>query len=143
MPPVYFFGGLALMVALHLLLPVRQWLDWPWRWLGALLMLAGVSLVLWCALLFRRADTAIRPFQESSTLVMSGPYRLTRNPIYLSMAAALAGLAVLLGSLSPWLIVPAFIAWIDVRFIRREEPMLAARFGEEYAAYRSRVRRWI
>jgi protein-S-isoprenylcysteine O-methyltransferase Ste14 len=108
-----------------------------------MLLALGAALVLWPAGLFNRAGTTIRPFERSSALVVSGPYRLSRNPIYLGMATMLAGVGVLAGSLTPFLVVPAFMGLIEMRFIRKEEAMLQEAFGAEYAAYRARVRRWI
>ena len=73
----------------------------------------------------------------------SGPYRFTRNPMYLGMTTALTGVAILLGTLTPFLLIPLFAAWIDFRFISREETMLVGTFGEEYERFRREVRRWI
>ena len=106
-------------------------------------MLAGLALILWVAKLFDRAGTTIKPFQESSALVVRGPYRLSRNPIYLGMVAALLGVGTMLGSLTPFAIVAVFAWAIDRRFIRREEAMLEATFGAAYAEYRTVVRRWL
>ena len=67
----------------------------------------------------------------------------TRNPMYLGLTLTLVGIATLLGSLSPWLVVPAFAVAISRLFIRHEEQTLQERFGDEYLAYRKTVRRWI
>jgi protein-S-isoprenylcysteine O-methyltransferase Ste14 len=143
MPPVVLLMALVAMGVLHALLPLAQPLSGAGRLLGALPIAAGVALVLWSAGLFRRARTTIVPFEESSSLVAHGPYRWSRNPIYTGMLAVLAGTALALGSLSPWLVIPAFAWWIQRRFIRGEEAMLRARFGAEYDAYCARVRRWV
>ena len=68
---------------------------------------------------------------------------MSRNPMYVGLAAALVGVATLLGSITPWALAPAFVWLIQTRVIRVEEEMLATKFGEVYATYRSRVRRWI
>src|SRR5438094_494295 len=88
-------------------------------------------------------EAPILLFQEASAVIPSGPYRFTRNPIYLSMASLLLGAAVFAGSLSPFVVVPAFILIIEKLFISTEEAMLAQRFPAEYAAYSARVRRWL
>jgi protein-S-isoprenylcysteine O-methyltransferase Ste14 len=93
--------------------------------------------------LFARHGTAIRPFDRSSALVISGPYRFTRNPMYVGLVAMLIGLALMLESLSPLLVVAAFAWIIATRFIAVEERMLDERFGTAYAEYRARVRRWL
>jgi protein-S-isoprenylcysteine O-methyltransferase Ste14 len=93
--------------------------------------------------LFRRARTGVVPFSEATTLVTGGPYRFTRNPMYLGMAGILVGTAIWLGSVTPWLVLPAFMAIIVERFIAPEEAMLERTFGEHYARYRAAVRRWL
>jgi protein-S-isoprenylcysteine O-methyltransferase Ste14 len=142
-PPQYFLVALLSMVGLHFLLPVRQLLPSPWRYLGILAIAGGIALVLWAAGLFRRAGTPVRPFERAAVLVLDGPYRFTRNPMYLGLSVVLLGAAALLGSLTPFLVVPVFVGLLDRLFIRREEEALTARFGEDYRALGKRVRRWL
>ena len=142
-PPTYVLLSVVLMVSLHLLVPVRQLIVGPSRLLGIIPMAAGLAVVLWAARIFRRSETTIKPFENSSTLVLRGPYRVTRNPIYLGMVCALAGVAVAAGSATPFLVVPAFMYLIDRRFIRKEEAMLGQTFGSQYQAYKGKVRRWL
>lgn len=113
------------------------------RWIGVAPVVVGVALVVWSAMLFSRASTAIEPGRVSSQLVTSGPYRLSRNPIYVGMTLVLLGWAVWLDAASALLGAPAFMAIITQRIIRHEERMLSERFGGEYAVYRALVRRWI
>ena len=142
-PPVYFLAALGVMALLHWYLPVLQLLGWPHRLAGAALIVLSIALLLWAAILFKRADTGIVPFTPTTALVASGPYRFTRNPMYLGMAGILVGTAVLLGSLAPFVAIPLFMVLIEWRFILAEEAMLAAAFGEAYAEYKVRVRRWL
>lgn len=142
-PPTYCLLAVAIMICLHFLAPVRQVIVDPFRYLGVLLSGAGLALVLWAAGTFRRAGTTIRPFERSSALVVQGPYRLSRNPIYLGMVSGLVGIAVMAGSITPFLVVAAFGYLIERRFIRAEEAMLKETFGPAYLAYGSRVRRWL
>lgn len=142
-PPVYLLASMLLVIGLHLLVPVRQVIRSPYRYLGAIPLAAGFAVVLWAARIFERSETTIKPFETSSTLVVRGPYRVSRNPIYLSMVVALLGVATLAGSIMPFLVVPAFAVLIDRRFIRAEEAHLERTFGPQYDAYRKRVRRWI
>ena len=142
-PPVFFLAALLLMAALHRALPLATVFVPPWSYPGAVLLVAGLVVTIVSANAFARAGTAIRPFEESSVLVVSGCYRFTRNPMYLGMLLVLLGVAVLLGSATPFL-VPLLFAWlIQQRFIRHEEAMLEERFGDEYRAFRARVRRWL
>jgi len=142
-PPTFFLVAVTLMVCLHFLAPARQVILPPYRWLGVVPIAGGVAMVLWVAGIFRRAGTTIKPFQESTELITGGPYRVTRNPIYLGMVCALVGVAVVAGSLTPFLVVPLFAWLIDRRFIRAEEAMLEQTFGARFAAYKARVRRWL
>src|SRR2546426_1316558 len=142
-PPVYFLLHLLVMVGLHLFVPFARWIPSPLNYLGVAPMLAGIVLALSGRSLFIRHGTTVRPFEESSALVVSGPFRLTRNPMYLGMALFLAGVAVCLGTVTPWLAVPAFVWLITARFIRHEEAMLEQRFGVQYREYKKRVRRWV
>lgn len=143
MPPVYLLTAIAAMVAIHYLFPGRQLLDAPWSWLGAVPIGAGLGLVLWVATLFRRRRTTIKPGDVSSALVTDGPFRVSRNPIYLGMTSILVGTAIALGSLTPWLVLPVFVWLVGYNVIPVEEAMLADVFGQSYADYCARVRRWI
>jgi protein-S-isoprenylcysteine O-methyltransferase Ste14 len=142
LPPVYLLIAVLAMSALHAFLPVRQLIQWPWRWAGVGLivfaLVPGVSAVRG----FILRKTTLKPGGVSSQLITDGPYRFTRNPMYLGMTLLLAGTAVLLGSLGPWLIVPLFVYVINHNIIPIEEAMLVEAFGEEYRQYRARVRRW-
>jgi protein-S-isoprenylcysteine O-methyltransferase Ste14 len=143
LPPVWLALSLAAMVLLDLFAPLAGPLPRGLRLAGVLPIGAGLGLILWCAGLFKRAETTIVPFQESSALVTGGPYAWSRNPIYAGMLLILSGTALALGTLAPWLVLPVFAGIIRARFIAGEEAMLRTRFGAEYAAYCGRVRRWL
>lgn len=142
-PPAYLLMALVAMLVLHACLPVRRWLQPPWSWLGVVPFFLGGVLTVRAAALFDRLGTPVRPFERSTVLVLDGAYRYTRNPMYLGMVTALSGLALLLGSVTPFVIPPLFAFFIQKRFIVPEEAMMERLFGEEYAAYKGRVRRWL
>ena len=98
------------MVALHFVAPAKQLVVMPWRLAGGLLMVAGLVLNVWADRLFKDAGTTVKPFDPSTSLVHTGPFSFSRNPMYAGMLLALAGLALALGSVVPWFIVPLF-AW--------------------------------
>lgn len=143
LPPVYFLAALVSMGALHFFLPITHILEPPTSYSGSFLFVAGVVVVLWSARLFNRAGTTIKPFQESSVLVTGGPYRYSRNPIYLGLVFALIGIGFLLGTLSPFVVVPVFIWLVQRRFIQPEEAALEKTFGSAYGQYKRQVRRWL
>ena len=142
-PPVYLTMTIILMVVLHYLFPVIHVFAAPWSFSGIIPLVAGLIIIIWSARLFNQAQTAIIPFKESSQLVTGGMYRFTRNPMYLGMVFILLGIALLLGSLTPFIPIPLFAWLITSLFISKEEDMLEERFGEEYLEFRTRVRRWI
>lgn len=141
-PPVWLLLCAVAMFALDRWLPLVQFypsLPWP-AWF---LMAPGLLLVLVAANLFKRAETGVVPFSKSTTLVTSGIYRITRNPMYLGMALVLAGAAIKIGSLSAWLPVIFFVFIIQRQFIRNEEIFLTAIYGDEYRRFCKKVRRWL
>jgi len=143
LPPLLLLAALATMLALHMLLPLLLLPLFPWRAPGAVFGTAGVALVLWAGTIFTRVGTAIHPLARSSFLVRSGPFRFSRNPIYLGMVLILTGAALALGSATPWLIIPVFIGALARQVIAGEERKLTAEFGAEYLEYCTRVRRWL
>ena len=112
--------------------------------IGAGLGLGGSAVLLaaWGILHLRRARTPVEPGHVPSALVTSGPYRFTRNPLYLGQLLFLLGLGL---AAFPWLLPGAAVQalLLDRLVIPSEEARIAARFGEAFEAYRARVRRWI
>jgi len=142
-PLLFMFALIAAMLALALFLPVLRVLNAPATWFGAVPLAAGALLIAASAGLFRRRNTTLNPFGESSALVQDGLYRYSRNPMYLGMLLVLAGVALWLGRLLPFLALPVFALVVSSQNIRKEERALEARFGNDYRRYKERVRRWI
>jgi protein-S-isoprenylcysteine O-methyltransferase Ste14 len=134
---------MIVMVALHFLSPVERIIPFPWDLLGVLPLVLGAALNLIADKAFRDAKTTVKPFQESATLVTDGVYRISRHPMYLGFVLILLGLAILLGSLTPLLVVPIFAVVMDRVFIVIEERMLAEKFGQAWLDYKAKVRRWV
>ena len=111
-------------------------------WLGVLLVAAAVALMAWAVAAMRRAHDG-DPVGGGQPAGHRGAVRLSRNPIYLADALAYLGVTLLVGSWWPLLVLPAVLLAMLRLVISREEEHLAARFGADYAAYRSRVRRWV
>lgn len=116
----------------------------PMRWIaGVLLALPALALGAWSLANMHRAGTSPNPHQASKVLVEAGPYRVTRNPMYLSMVLVCAGLACAFRATWAVVLLPV-AAWLVNRWvIAPEERYLTERFGDAYTAYRARVRRWI
>ena len=142
LPPTYLLIEMIAMLVLHFLFPV-VWIVPPvWNLLGLVFLVAGVSMNLIADKAFHQAGTTVKPFEESSTLVTDGIFQISRNPMYLGFVLILGGIAVLLRSLSPILVILAFVALINNSFIKAEEEMLAVKFGSSWEQYKSRTRRW-
>ena len=127
-----------------------QWLLTDWRFtfpgkegVGLLLALAGVASAVWASRAFARRETTISPHGTPTALVAEGPYRYTRNPMYLGMLLLLLGIAVGFGGVALFAAPLAFFAIISTTQIPAEEARMLAIFGDEYTAYRARVRRWV
>ena len=143
LPPTYLLSAIVLMTILHFLFPWRHILTGLWRLLGVVPFLTGLTMNLAADRLFKQHETTVKPFEKSTFLIVSGVYRISRNPMYLGFVLVLLGIATIMGSLSPWIVVPVFAVLMDVVFIQTEERMMAAEFGESWLAYKARVRRWL
>jgi len=143
LPPTYFLIAILVAICLHLFIPLRQLLVFPWRLVGVLPLLAGIVLNLVADQSFKKRNTTVKPFEKSSALVTDRVFGFSRNPMYLGMTLILLGVALLLGSLTPLAVVIALPVLLDRLFIVPEERMLEASFGDEFRRYRQRVRRWV
>lgn len=142
-PPFLFATAIGAGIVLHL--------AWPWpfmtnavRWpLGVMLSIAGVSMFVAAIRAFGAAGTPVPGNRSPTTIVRSGPYRFSRNPIYVAFVLIHLGVAAWFGSW--WLLVTlgASIGVIATSVVPREERFLEARFGSLYSAYKASVRRWL
>ena len=117
--------------------------GWLAGW-GLVLALAGLALMIWAGWTMRRAQPTVDPHGPPRHLVTSGPFRLSRNPIYVADAMILAGLCLAFRApLAALPLVAGFVLVISARFIPHEEQRLAQAFPEAFATYRQRTRRWL
>lgn len=144
-PPLMYAVGLVIGWALNhwwpLLLPEN--VSWAREILAMICIAAWLVLMLWAFATFRRARTAIIPNRPAATIVIDGPYRITRNPMYVSMTAAYLGITLLIDSWWPLFLLPIVLIVIRRFVIAREERYLTDAFPLEYPAYCARVRRWL
>jgi protein-S-isoprenylcysteine O-methyltransferase Ste14 len=110
---------------------------------GGALIVAGLGLCWWSVGLFRSKHTSIIPIRPSAALVLTGPYRWTRNPMYLGLLLAYIGAALALQLIWGLILLPIVVVAVDRLVIRKEERYLGRAFGPAYDDYRRRVRRWI
>jgi protein-S-isoprenylcysteine O-methyltransferase Ste14 len=143
-PPLVFLGFTLLGVALrHTVGPIPFPATFGARLLGVLVLLLGVGTVLSARTLFGRSGQSPIPWKPTPELIVRGPYRFTRNPMYVGITTVQAGLGVALGNV--WISVLAPIALVTVHFIAvlPEERYLAEKFGASYREYRAKVRRYL
>jgi protein-S-isoprenylcysteine O-methyltransferase Ste14 len=141
-PPVYFLLALIMMGLLARYAPMSHLIYIPLRVFGGLLILAGFAITASSAYTFKLAGTPVKPFEEPIKLVTDELYRFSRNPMYLGMMIMLAGIWIMLGKLSPVIVIPVFFLIIQEGFIKYEEAFLEEKFGDAYLDYKDRVYRW-
>jgi protein-S-isoprenylcysteine O-methyltransferase Ste14 len=134
---------LAATLVLDWLLPFPPIMPSLLRWLGVLLVLSGLFLAFMAARQFLQAHTTLDPHSPVSALVTVGPYRFSRNPIYLGFSLFLVGLPLALGTYWGLPMLLAFIPLMNRLVIQHEETYLGRKFGEHYARYKVGARRWL
>ena len=143
MPTNYFMVLLVLSIASYFLFPVKNIIYPPLTYAGFILILFGIVLNLWTDRLFKENNTTVKPYLEPTTLITSGPFSVSRHPMYLGMASVLLGVAVYHGALVTFAFPALFIVLMEVLFIPFEEETLIRIYGADYRNYREKVRRWI
>ena len=144
LPPTYFMILLSLSVGSHFWFPISR-IAYPsyTRVLGIMFIGFGATLNMWSDYLFKKNKTTVKPHEAPTTLETSGPFRISRHPMYFGMTLILLGVAMLTRSLSSVLLAALFAVLMDVLFIRLEEKTLERLFGEKYVVYKKKVRRWV
>lgn len=143
LPPKIVLIVILAMLVLHLVFPLAVIVPAPISYSGVAVAALGGGMIVWSRRAFQAASTPIKPFRNSTALVRHGLYRWTRNPMYLGALLLVSGIAVLLGSVSPWFLVAALFVVLRQGFVLHEERILEQTFGEEYRNYKRSVRRWL
>ena len=142
-PPLIYVAGFVLGLALERFLPVLVLPKIPSRVAAVLCIAVGVTIAVWSVGLFHRERTSFVPIKPTTTLVIYGPYRFTRNPMYLGLVCVYLGIALWFGIFWALILLPAVMALIQRYVIIREEQYLERKFGGAYLKYKADVRRWI
>lgn len=145
LPPLIYLGFLILGLTANLVYPLP--LSSPETtlivFLGVGVVACGLAFVAWALWAMWRAGVSALPGREPARLVLDGPFRFSRNPIYISLAIMYTGLSVALNIVWPLAFLIFAIVTVDRMIILREEGFLEKKFGEEYLSYKVKVRRWI
>ena len=142
-PPVYLYLAVILMIVMHLWIPLMDLISYPITLLGIIPLIYGIVLNLAADSSLKRQDTTVKPQLETRVLITTGIFKVTRNPMYLGFGFILLGIAILLGTLFPFVLVIAYPVFMDTVFIRYEEFKLENKFGSIWYDYKNNVRRWI
>lgn len=142
-PPLLLGGAMVLGFVLDRLHPMPLLPPVAARSIGVILFALSGALGYRAQSALRRVGTNISPSQPTLALATDGPYRRTRNPLYLAGLGVFLGVACFVNGLAPFVLFAPLFALLHWGVVRREEQYLDAKFGEAYRAYRSRVRRWL
>ena len=142
-PPLIYLGFLLAGYLVNLALPL-PFVEWPWNQvIGWPCTILAVAWAIAGVRVMRSAGTDVNPYKPTKALVIAGPFRYSRNPLYISLTLFYVGVAVLLKLLWPILFLPLLFAIMHFGVITREERYLERILGEEYRQYKATVRRWI
>lgn len=142
-PPLVYLAGIVIGIAISIWMPTKIAPDSLAWTLGGILIICGAVLSGSAILKFKGVGTTVRPDRAASTLVVVGPYRITRNPMYLGLALVYVGIAIAVQSVWALILLPVVLTIIQRRAIEPEEAFLERRFGASYIRYKEDVRRWI
>ena len=142
-PPLLFAGTLILGLLLHWLMPRAILPRQLARSLGVLLIVVSILNAAWAQRMMHKAGTNVNPYKPSLAIVTEGPFRFSRNPLYLSLLGLYLGISLLFNALWPLLLVVPLLVVTHYGIIRREERYLETKFGDPYRTYKTRVRRWL
>ena len=142
-PPTHFYTYLIISVLLHFIFPIKQIINTPFNYAGIVLILIGIILNILADKIFKDQKTTVKPDQKPTSLIDYGPFRISRNPMYLGMTLFLIGTGIFLGSIISFVGAIFFIAAMEILFIPDEEKLMSEAFGKEFENYKKKVRRWI
>lgn len=142
-PPVLLLLHILAAFLLRSFLPLPIGFPPILVWAGWLLILIGLALGFGSAGQFMRANTSLDPHSPVSAVVTRGPYRFSRNPIYLGFICLLIGFPLAFSSFWGLILSPVLILSLNILVIKHEEDYLQRKFGEMYTSYKARVRRWL
>lgn len=141
-PPLIYIGGLLLGLLLRYIIPL-QVLDGKLSILGWVFIVLSIILLIMSTKFFVKEHTNIDVRKPTTSIITSGPYRFSRNPIYLSMTIFYLGITILIGDLWLLFILIPILLTIQYGVIKHEEHYLTKKFGEKYTTYKESVRRWL
>jgi len=142
-PPLVMLAHLLAAFLLNWLLPLPFAFPKPFEWLGYILVFTGLGFAFSAVSQFGKIHTTLDPHGSVSAIIISGPYRFSRNPIYLGFVCTLIGLPLAFGNYWGVILSPLLMILMVQLVIKHEEAYLEKKFGDEYTSFKSHVRRWL
>lgn len=143
LPPTYFQILLLFPIIIYFIFQNKKIIPFPYNLIGILFITFGIIINIITDNIFKKEKTTVKPHEKPSSLVISGPFKISRHPMYLGMASILIGASLILGTLISFIFPIIFIFIINKKFIPLEEKNLEKIFTQEYINYKNRVRKWI
>ncbi len=141
--PMWFLLSIGIIISAIFIFPESYMIPRPWNLIGLMFMGFGLGLAMAAMKLFRERNLKPEGYNPPERLIISGVYRISRNPMYLGFSISLLGIWIYMGNLHGLFAVPLFFVIIDRLYVTFEERTMQRVFGEGWARYASEVRRWI
>lgn len=141
LPPMLFVIFVCAGAAIGWAIPIE--FSRTWGWAGLILLSLAFLIDEWALRLFKNAETNVAPNQPANTIVSDGPFKYSRNPMYVSFLLLYAGISFLTGKAGMLLLILPLFYMLDQKVIKPEEKYLTQKFGDTYLDYKAKVRRWI
>ena len=142
-PPLIYAGALLTVAALRWIWPLSMFQAGVWNEFALVLLVEGIAVIAWGRRALAAAGTEVNLARPTTTIVDAGPYRYTRNPLYLGLTFGYAAFSIWLNSWWAVILLPVLLAVMHFGVVLREERYLEAKFGDEFRRYRSRVPRYL
>ena len=143
MQVVFFLGTIFLSIICNFVVPIYQVILLPYSYIGIMISGIGLIIILWTVLTLKKSHTTIEFYDIPSSLVIRGPFSISRNPMYIGGLILLLGISVVLGSLISFIFPPLVFLILHFYYLPIEEEKMQNQFGNEYLQYKNDVRRWI
>ena len=141
-PPHIAFTLLLLSWLSDYFFPQFRFINGKFKYIGLIIFLAGLSITFYSFYLFKKNKTPIIPGTKPTFVVQSGPYKFTRNPMYIGVTFALLGISIYIGNLLSLISPLIFFILMNLIYIPFEEKLMENIFGKHYLDYKKKVRRW-
>lgn len=143
-PPIIALIYLLVFLMLNYVFPGIKIIYAPYSYLGGIILIGGgIAFMVWASKMFRKNNTTHDPYGLPTSLVINGPFRISRNPMYLGLSLVLLGIAFFIGRILLFFVPLSFLLTMNMIFIPWEERNLRKIFGKEYLNYINKVRRWL